>query len=300
MGATPDREQLALHGDAPRRQQLVMRLKDAVRRWRVSGQPAPAVDGPYLIVPILGQSNAAGDNAIRPEDAEPSALPVHQWPGCGRRRGQILLATDPLLHEIPAAGVGFGRTFGERLAEDTGRPVLLVPCARGDTSFHPKNGYSWSTSDRSARVNLFDFAVGQILSAMQAAGPSAEVAAVLWHQGESDVPLLAPDEYRRQLTSLIDGIRSRCVSTNSSDSSAAVPFIVGQMVPEEITHGHPGYPGIDAVHRALPDTVEGVAFVPGPRNMNGDPIIIHYSREGQIELGERIFTAYRSLTTPGQ
>lgn len=285
-------DQVARHGDSGRRVQAVRRAKDKVLRLLATGEPAPQVDSPYLVVPILGQSNAVGDNEIQQDDMSPGTLPVHQWPGCGRRKGQILLATDPLLHEIPAGGVGFGRSFGERLAADTGRPVLLVPCGRGDTSFYPKNGYSWDPADTSARVNLFTFAVTQIEGALAAAGPSARVAAFLWHQGESDVPLLAPDAYRARLESVVTGLRSRF---------GDAPFILGQMVPEEIESRRAEYAGIDDVHRTLPRTVDSCAFVPGPIGMAKLPTeIIHYSRAGQRELGDRMYAAYAELSSIGE
>ncbi len=258
-------------------------------RRLATGEPAPQVDSPYLVVPILGQSNAVGDNEIQAGDTSPGTLPVHQWPGCGRRKGQILLAADPLLHEIPGRGVGFGRSFGERLAVETGSPVLLVPCGRGDTSFYPKNGYSWDPADKSARVNLFAFAVTQIQDALAAAGPSARIAAFLWHQGESDVPLLAPDAYRARLESVVTGLRTRF---------GDAPFIVGQMVPEEIERRRAEYAGIDDVHRTLPLTVDCCAFVPGPTGMFKSPTeIIHYGRAGQRELGDRMYSAYAGLST---
>lgn len=285
-------DQLARHGDSGRREQAVRRAKDKVLRLLAAGEPAPQVDSPYLVVPILGQSNAVGDNEVQPDDMSPGTLPVHQWPGCGRRKGQILLATDPLLHEMPARGVGFGRSFGERLAADTGRPVLLVPCGRGDTSFYPKNGYSWDPADTSARVNLFTFAVTQIEGALAAAGPSARVAAFLWHQGESDVPLLAPDAYRARLESVVTGLRSRF---------GDAPFVLGQMVPEEIESRRAEYAGIDDVHRTLPRTVDSCAFVPGPTGMGKSPTeIIHYSRAGQRELGDRMYAAYAELSSIGE
>ena len=285
-------DQVARHGDSGRRERAVRRAKDEVLRRLATGEPAPQVDSPYLVVPILGQSNAVGDNELEPGDLSPSALPVHQWPGCGRRKGQILLATDPLLHEMPARGVGFGRSFGERLAAETSSPVLLVPCGRGDTSFYPKNGYSWDPADRSARVNLFAFAVTQIGDALAAAGPSARIAAFLWHQGESDVPLLAPDAYRARLESVVTGLRARF---------GDAPFIVGQMVPEEIESRRAEYAGIDDVHRTLPRTVNRCAFVPGPTGKAKSPDeLIHYGRGGQRELGDRMFAAYAELSSMGE
>ncbi len=215
----------------------------------------------YSVVAVLGQSNAhgAGMSGVGALPVQPDRR-VHQWPGCGRRRGRILQAEDPLLHEIPpGAGAGFATTFGSLLADHTGEAVLLVPSARGDTSFHQKNGYSWDPANRTARVNLYDLAVRQIGNALAAAGSGSRLAAILWHQGESDVPLTPPDVYRDRLDALIIGLR---------DNFGEVPFILGQMVPEEIATGHPKYPDIAAVHATTPDRHSACAHVPGPDGMH--------------------------------
>ncbi|MEO9326898.1 sialate O-acetylesterase [Gordonia aurantiaca] len=279
-------EELRRHGDAPVHVQLKIRAKDVVKRLLASGTIVEPAER-YAVVAVLGQSNAHG--AGMPSPADPPARPdprVHQWPGCGRNRGRILLAEDPLLHEIPGAGVGFATTFGSLLADHTGEAVLLVPSARGDTAFHPKNGYSWDPDDRTARTNLYELAVKQITNALSAAGTGSRLAAILWHQGESDVPLTAPEDYRRKLDRLIAGLRERF---------GDVPFIIGQMVPEEIAGGHPGYPGIDAVHADTPARHTCCAYVPGPEGMHNPGERIHYDAAGQRALGRAMFRAYRGL-----
>ncbi len=108
---------------------------------------------------------------------------VHQWAMCGPSKGSAVLAVDPLLHEIPAKGLGFGTTFARHLADATGRTVLLIPGARGDTSFTPpKNGYTWDPADTRTRVNLYQRAVSAIDTVLSRY-PGSEVPVVLWHQG---------------------------------------------------------------------------------------------------------------------
>jgi len=127
-------EDRAIHGSFPLKLQLLMRAKTVVKKAIATGVPAQPVDEPYLVVPILGQSNASGSGLEAPGVTTPPPHPrVHQWPGCGRHKGRVLEAREPLLHEVPGGGVGFATTFGAQLAEETGKPVLLVPTARGDT-----------------------------------------------------------------------------------------------------------------------------------------------------------------------
>lgn len=282
----PTADDLRRHGDAPRLTQWQIRAKDVVKRGLATGVRVPVAPR-YQVVAVLGQSNAHGAGRLVGDAPAPTSDPrVHQWAGCGRRRDSVLLATDPLLHGIPGAGVGFATTFGRLLAEDTDTAVLLVPAARGDTSFAPKNGYSWDPDDTTARVNLFERAVTQIAGALRAAGPDSELVAVLWHQGESDVPLTAPDRYTERLDTLISRLRSRF---------GTVPFLLGQMVPEEIAGGHPGYPGIDAVHRATPTRHEQCAFVLGPSGMHNPGEAIHYNATGAQQLGRSMYAEYRRM-----
>ncbi len=178
----------------------------------------------------------------------------------GPSRGTVVLAEEPLMHEIPGYGVGFGMTFAKSLAEETGRHVLLVPPgARGDTSFAPKNGYTWDPADTRTRVNLYVNGV-RAIDAVLRLHPGSTVAAVLWHQGESDVPpLMSGPTYRDKLDSVIDDLRAR----HGND----LPFILGQMVPEEMELSRKDYSVIDAVHADTPQRKHRTAFVTGTRGM---------------------------------
>jgi len=100
-----------------------MEAKSAVKRRLASaGTPVDPPDAPYLVVPVLGQSNAVGMglglDLEGPDRPDPL---VHQWAMCGPSKGSAVLAVDPLLHEIPAGGVGFGITFAKQLVAQTGR-----------------------------------------------------------------------------------------------------------------------------------------------------------------------------------
>ncbi|GAA1460699.1 sialate O-acetylesterase [Williamsia maris] len=278
-------EDRAIHGSFPLKLQLLMRAKTIVKQAIATGVPAQPVDEPYLVVPILGQSNASGAGLEAPGVTAPAPHPrVHQWPGCGRQKGRVLEAREPLLHEVPGGGVGFATTFGAQLAEETGKPVLLVPTARGDTSFYPKNGYSWDPGNTQVRVNLFRYACKQIDSALAFTGQP--VTAILWHQGESDGPLTPADEYQAQFDLLIASLKVRY---------GPAPFILGQLSPEYMRLGPPKLAGIDAVHRDTPNRHPHTRFVPSPDGMlNGgeDP---HFNAEAGREIGRRMYAAYAEM-----
>jgi Carbohydrate esterase, sialic acid-specific acetylesterase len=257
------------------------------RRIAPTGVPVPPPPRPYLIVPVLGQSNAQGMglglNTAGPDKPHPD---VHQLAMCGRSKGKIIQAVDPLLHDVPGRGAGFGVAFGKYLAEETGRSVLLVPVARGDTSFAPKNGWTWDQFNSTCRRNLFRRAIEAIDEAL-ARNPDSQIPVLLWHQGESDVPLTPGPTYQAHLDALIDSLRARY--------GADIPFVLGGMVPEEMERGHRDYPIINAVHVDTPNRRPRTAFVAGPRNHLNSDTDRHYSAAGQHKLAKRMWDAYRAL-----
>jgi hypothetical protein len=275
-------------GDSPVWRRLLIEAKCVVkRRIAKAGIPVQPPKLPYLVVPILGQSNAFGMGLpLDPTGLDRPHPSVHQWAMCGPSKGTVVLGVDPLFHEIPCKRVGFGVTFAKRLADDTGRTVLLVPCARGDTSFTPKNGYTWDGNDRSTRVNLYRQAVNAIDAALDR-DPGSRVATILWHQGETDVPLMSPAVYQEKLDSLIDALRGRY--------GPDTPVVLGQMVPEEMELSGKPYAGINAVHEDTPNRRHRTAFVPGPRSSYNSAADRHYSAAGLRELGERMWLAYSAM-----
>lgn len=273
-------------GDATWLKQLELHARLAVARRRGRGVPVPTAAQPYDVVAVLGQSNAHGAGVGLDRGGLDAPHPdVHQWPSSGRSKGTIVSGADPLFHDTPSKAVGFGSTFAKELTAATGRPVLIVPAALGDTCFAPKNGYTWDPSDSKTRVNLYRRALRAIDGAL-GTRPGNRLVAILWHQGESDVPLTPSAAYTVKLDSLIDGLRGRY--------GADLPFLIGQMVPEEIESGHPNYVEIDAVHRDTAKRRNRVVYVPGPRkSYNSESELIHYNAAGQRELGRRLWAAYR-------
>lgn len=275
-------------GDWPLWRRLLTETKCVVLRLLApKGIDVAPPEQPYLIVPVLGQSNAFGMglglDLSGPDRPHPR---VHQWAMCGPSAGKAVLAVDPLIHEIPGKGVGFGLTFAKHLADETGRTVLLIPGARGDTSFTPKNGYTWDPADTRTRVNLYRRGVSAIDKAL-AAYPGSEVAAVLWHQGESDVPLTSGPVYRAKLDSLIADLRIRY--------GTDLPMLLGGMAPEEMELSGRDYPKIHAVHVDTPARIPGTAFIPGPRNCVNSATDRHYNAAGMRQMGHDMWTKFRQL-----
>lgn len=275
-------------GDAPMWRRLAFEAKTAVKRRIASpGTRVDAPGSPYLVVPILGQSNAFGmGNGIDPQGEDRPHPRVHQYAMSGPSKGTVILGEDPLMHEIPGYGVGFGMTFAKLLAEETGRHVLLIPGARGDTSFAPKNGYTWDPADARTRVNLYARGVDAI-DAVLTRFAGSSVAAVLWHQGESDVPLTAGPVYQDKLDSVIDDLRRRYGND--------LPFVLGQMVPDEMEQSHKDYSVIDAIHADTPNRRGRTEFVPGEKGCINGGADRHYNAVGQRAMGRAMWARYRLM-----
>lgn len=275
-------------GDVTWWRRFAFEAKSEVKRRLASrGTPVDAPPSPYLVVPILGQSNAFGMGLGLDRDGLDRPHPnVHQFAMSGPSKGTVILAEEPLMHEIPGYGVGFGMTFAKFLAEETGRHVLLVPGARGDTSFAPKNGYTWDPVDTATRVNLYVNGVRAIDTVLRD-HPGSTVAAVLWHQGESDVPLTSGQVYRDKLDSVIDDLRRRYGDD--------LPFILGQMVPEEMELSRKDYSVIDAIHADTPQRKHRTQFVPGERGCINGATDRHYNAEGQRAMGRGMWAGYRRM-----
>jgi hypothetical protein len=260
------------------------------RRLTRPGVPVDTPADGYLVVPILGQSNAYGMGVgIDPDGLDRPHPRVHQWGMSGPDKGRVVLAVEPLLHEIPRGGVGFGLTFAKNLADETGRHVLLVPGARGDTSFTPKNGYTWNPADTRTRVNLYRNGVRAVDDAL-ARHPGSKVTAVLWHQGESDVPITSGPVYQTYLDSVIDDLRHRYGNE--------FPFILGQMVPEEMELSHKDYSVINAIHADTPNRRPRTAFVAGERGCTNSRHDRHYNAAGVRAMGLAMWSSYRALAVP--
>jgi hypothetical protein len=257
-----------------------------VRRWMLAVLLAGCAtlgrgaDDTVQVILMGGQSNMEGNAPASAIPAELRSAPTNVT----------------LIHHGHEVVIGKGATFGPEvgLAAVLGkaRPhqrFLLVKHAAGGTSMA---GWSpdWdpaklpSEYDRSAGP-LYQKLLAQYTNAVS--GRPARVTAVLWMQGESDsrYPGLGPHHYAN-LTRLIAAFRRDL-------GSPSLPFLIGQVnVPAETREPNGNVKSFiwrDDVRAAQ---ARAGRDVPGARMIETDdlpkqPDAIHYSPEGQIELGRR-------------
>lgn len=143
-------------------------------------QPALAQDLGLDVYILAGQSNMSGRGRLDDlTDAERAPDPAILLYG---NDGRLRVAAEPLddatdqVDQVSAdrlAAVGPGLFFARVIRQRHGRPVLLIPCAKGGSAIE-----EWQPS--TSRATLYGSCTARIREA------GGRVAGVLWYQGETD------------------------------------------------------------------------------------------------------------------
>lgn len=256
------------------------------------------------IVVLMGQSNANGSNTDFEPDGRDARDPrILVFAASGPHAGTIMAAREPLapIGAHPPGGMGPAGPFASAMlpalpVEDN---ILIVPITMGGTGMRRHGSYPgvWLPGLRPAGApNLFDAAVNQLSAALEAADDprvgsvsDARVAAVLWHQGESDGGR-AEAEYAADLDLVVTELRRRAPET------ADAPFIVGQL-PRDRLRAFPDHQGVCDALRRLPERVANTGFADAPPLGHVNDESTHLTAEGQRMLGANYYAAYRALTS---
>jgi len=261
------------------------------------------------LIILAGQSNMAGRGYAGASDLEPipgvrswagdltwreAVEPINrdrQFVGTFSSDGSKRVSPDPWDAVPPSAGdhvvgVGPGRTFGRLLrAFSPDEDVGLVPVAVGGT---PVSAWLPGGVDPYAPLgHPYDDAIVRIRAAMR----YGDVAAILWHQGESDCSRTEPGVYEGRLREVVANFR------RDLHLPETVPFIMGTLArfyDESYPRIAVGAPGIDAAMERIVATTPYVGLVCAhDLRDRGDGL--HFDAESQHELGERYFRMWRSI-----
>lgn len=284
----------------------------------VAGQGGPGAGANtttgYDIIVAAGQSDMSGAGKpygpeIFPPHPRVFQFPAKRWP----QSGQIIPATEPLLHQGPitsAAGAGPALVFAKEWAEaHPDRTVVIVPAACTSTGFTTTaldpapEGYAtsvgcWQLNKTGEPLNLAKGMIDQTLAAIAAAksrtgtGQDVKVRAFVWSQGLSD-GRLTTEQYATYFDELVNGLK---VAINEPD----LPVVVGQMSPSSIKNT-PSAHKIDKAHLDTPRrfTRAGYAYSFGDLQMS--PENNHLSARGQQLYGRALYAAYNRavMNIPG-
>lgn len=216
----------------------------------------------YDIFLLIGQSNMAG----RGKMIEGDELPFSDLVFLLDDTGGVVPASNPLnkyssiRKDLSEQGINPGFSFSKRIAAQTGRKILLVVNARGGSHIN-----EWATDK-----TYYQEAVKRTRQALK----FGSLVGILWHQGEAGSS--APEDYLDKLKPIVEGLRTDLGASN-------VPFIAG-----EIAQWHENASKFNPVIQGISDVIPNTDYVSSvgctPLIDASDP---HFSRDGQILLGER-------------
>lgn len=235
---------------------------------------------PYDVILLVGQSNMQGRGAqFLDRDEVPG---IDQFPAANKPdAGRIVPAVDPLQHTgtiIESTPASLAIPFAREYRQDhPGRRVLLVPAAAGSTAFSSTSGMHWDWTVSTGQP-LAPRAVQHCKDALAAAGPSARLAGILWHQGEGDLSISG--QYAAKLDGLINYLRSEL---NAPD----VPVVVGQMSMDRSYNAN--RVEVDAAHQQTPARVVRSAFAPSPRGLHNPGDETHFSTRALDIIGHNFY-----------
>ncbi len=232
----------------------------------------------FKIVVLAGQSNMAGRGIPTEADkvAHPRVLMLN-------RQGEWVPCVDPIHYDVGNSGVGPGKAFAEALAEaDTSITVGVVPCAVGAT---PLTVWEPGGAFQKGKTiwHPYDDCVARVKRAMQ----DGTLAAILWHQGESDCMRRGGYLYQARFPVLVHRLRDEI-------GAEGVPLIVGQLAQKNAT----GWFGkiISNAQRYTCEYLYGPgAFVKSLDTYELNPDGIHLTRDAQVDFGKRYFEAWKGV-----
>ena len=255
-----------------------------------------------ILILLAGQSNMSGRGFAEPEDLievprveflrpdlkwAPAIEPItrdRDFVGIFNADGTRIIPKDPFETIMPESGqkvcgVGLGRTFGRLLAEKyPDREIGLIPTAVGGTTLS-----AWvpgGVTDWDPTGHPYDTSILRAKAALK----TGRIAAILWHQGESDAKRNTPN-YKEKLRTVVLNFRKDLALDDS------VPFIAGDMAsfypPEIAAH-------IDIVDNALKDLEKELPSfcIVSTKDMDHRGDHLHFDTPSLHKLGARYFDAY--------
>ncbi len=217
---------------------------------------------------IIGQSNMAG------RGFKDEVEPINNNRIKVLRNGRWQPMFFPVNPDRPFSGVCLAESFADIYSNEKGVDVGIIPCADGGTSLD-----QWQPGGL-----LFDHACYMA----ELASRTSTIAAVLWHQGESDcAPELYP-LYEKKLTNIINEFRKRL---NLYD----VPFLLGGLgdfLPQcTLGENFGNYAKVNEAIKSVADNNEMTGFV-SATGLGANPDNLHFSAKALREFGVRYYNEF--------
>ncbi len=226
----------------------------AVGTWGTS------LAGGYDVYLLIGQSNMSGRGTLTPSNAVPNDRILKftkdmKWAP----------AEEPLHFDRKNCGAGLAMSFARKMADAApGRTIALVPCAVGGTPLK-----RWCPGG-----DLYKGAVKRARAALK----DGELKGILWHQGCGNSGAVTKGEidYLALLKAIVDQLR---IDLKCPD----VPFVAG-----ELPYWRSTSPKFNEMIRTISTKITNSDWVSAEGcTMRADSSDPHFSRDGQILLGQR-------------
>ncbi len=217
---------------------------------------------------IIGQSNMAGRGF---SDDVPPILNDRLYV---LRNGRWCSMYVPVNPDRATSGVNLVESFADLYAKEHHVDVGIIPCADGGTCLE-----QWQVGGL-----LFDYACYMAELAMR----TSTIAAVLWHQGESDCLDDRYPVYKERLTVIFDALRRKLGLYD-------VPFLVGGLgdfLADYFHNDH--YLYVNNALRAYAQENEMTGFV-SARGLGANPDNLHFSAEALREFGLRYYNEFKRI-----
>ncbi|MFZ5811845.1 MAG: sialate O-acetylesterase [Thermodesulfobacteriota bacterium] len=248
-----------------------------------SSASGPGIPRDMDIFLLMGQSNMSGRGRLG--DVSPTAAPEGVW--MYANSGQWKPAAEPVddaagqVDEVSLdanAGYGPSLAFGMTLRELTGRPVGLVPCAKGASGID-----AWLPS--TSRGTLY----GSCLARAREAGRHGVVRGVLWLQGENDA-------MRQGLAEAWPGRFETIVAALRTDlGDAALPVVFAQLGADPDDARFRFWEAVKKSQAAV--AIAGTDMIT-TEDLPHDGV--HFTAQGYALLGARLARAAAALGRPAQ
>ena len=181
----------------------------------------------------------------------------------------------PVNPDRVTSGINLAESFADLYAKEKGVEVGIIPCADGGSSLD-----QWAVGGL-----LFDHACYLAKLAQR----TSTIAAVLWHQGESDCGDNNYPLYEEKFTKILDAFRDRLGLHD-------VPFLLGGL--GDFLKDFPGsdvfgrnYVHVNAALKRVAEKRERVGFVSAV-GLGANPDNMHFSARSLREFGVRYYEEF--------
>lgn len=249
----------------------------------------------YDVYLCIGQSNMAGRGDMIPgDDSVLEGVFLLDSLGVPVPAKAPLNIYSTIRKKARMQGINPAWSFSQKMHKATGRPILLVVNAKGGTgidlwmkdapcdTFRIKQGDdTWL--DGKPTPQFYSEAVRRTRQALQ----FGQLKGILWHQGEAD----SGNEKRRD--AYIQKLSGMVASLRKDLDAPDVPFVAGETCHHGL--GENINPTLNQIPYFIP---KSFCVSSDGLGMRADKV--HFTREAQIELGERYADAFldKSFDTP--